>query len=81
MTDELAPLPTRYIVQSKVLKVVELTIKTYVSGVGPEARFKEKSLGWYLYLEGSYEAIHMGSSKPEFEAGDRVKITFEKVQA
>lgn len=68
----------RYVVQSKVVGVRELKSKQYLSGVGAAATFAEHSLGWYLYLEGSYEAIHMGAERPEFEPGDRVKISFEK---
>ena len=64
-----------------VSTVREHTTETYIGGVGKDATFQTKSHGWFLYLEGSYEAIHMGAEKPEFNPGDRVKITFEKVQA
>lgn len=38
---------------------------------------------WYIHFDGSRESIAFdSSSEPSpFEAGDQVKITFEKVQA
>lgn len=33
---------------------------------------------WWVNFDGSWESLYFGSTKP-FEQGDRVKITFEKV--
>lgn len=70
---------TRYVVHSTVLKVEERKAKLYVSGVGGDAIFNEVSRGWFVWLDGSFEAIHLGLEKPEFEKGDKVKVTFERI--
>jgi hypothetical protein len=71
--------PIRYVVHSTVVKVEERFTRDYVDGIGDNARFTERSLGWYVYLQGSYEALHVGASKPAWAFRDRVKITIEKV--
>jgi len=70
----------RWVTHTRVLSVREEFRKTYVSGFGESAKFNERSLGWYAHLEGSYESLHLGSERPEIHAGDRVKITVEKVE-
>lgn len=70
---------TRWVINSKVTDIREESSREYVKGIGNEAIFKEVSKGWFLYLEGSHEALHVGMEKPELEKGDRVKITLEKV--
>ena len=72
---------TRYTINSRVVGLEEHFVPAYVigSGVGKEAQFVSKSHGWFLFLEGSYEALHVGFEKPAFEKGDAVKITLEKI--
>lgn len=69
---------TRYIVFTKVVKVEEKFEKTHVSGFGADTKFIERSKGWFIYLRGSYEALYLGTTKPDFVHGDEIKITFEK---
>jgi hypothetical protein len=35
----------------------------------------QRSLGWYVTLEGSYESWCVGSEKPDFVQGQAVKIS------
>lgn len=36
-------------------------------------------VGWFLWLEGSWESLYVGADKPEWlKEGDRVKITIQK---
>ena len=34
-------------------------------------------LGWFMCLDGSHEALHIGFDTPPFTVGQRLKITFE----
>lgn len=70
----------RYVVYSKVRKVEKAVDKHYLSGIGPDAIFEDRPMGYYLYLEGSYEAIYLGHEEPKLKPGDKIKITFEKVE-
>jgi len=62
-----------------VLHVKEMFERKHVSGVGNEAIFADESIGWYIWLEGSYESICVGQQKPELQVGDRVNITIERI--
>jgi len=35
--------------------------------------------GWFIRFNGSYEALHVGTEKPEMGVGDRIKLTVEKI--
>ena len=70
---------TRIAVYSTVLKVENRVTSKWSHGVGDKAVFVDESIGFYVLLEGSHEAIHVGFEPPGFATGDRVKITFEKV--
>ena len=35
--------------------------------------------GWYAQLEGSGELFYISDTEPDFKAGDKVKITLEKI--
>ena len=70
---------TRYVINSEVNTVEEHKVPCYISGIGPDAIFTEKSLGWFVYLKGSHEALHLGPERPTLAKGDKVKITVEKV--
>lgn len=74
-----APVRHRIVVFSKVRNLEEAFERRWDGGTGPNAIFRNHSLGWYLYLEGSYEAIYVGDTKPPFNVGDKIKISFEKV--
>lgn len=74
----MSELPIHYITFSHVLDIRERHNEVWQSGVGKDAKFKSQSLGYFVLLEGSYEAIHLGAEPPELKIGDRVKITIEK---
>ena len=63
---------------AKVVKIEEKFEKTHIRGVGPDAEFKDVSLGWFVSFQGSYESIHVGFEKPTTKFGDiaTVEITF-----
>lgn len=69
----------RFVINSKVADVKEEFQPCWISGFGKDAVFENRSRGWFIYLEGSYEALHVGKEKPELQKGDRIKITLEKV--
>ena len=69
----------KIVFHSKVVDVRERKIDRYISGIGDEAIFTEIGRGWFVLLDGSHEALHVGMEKPELVKGDRVKITLEKV--
>jgi len=66
---------------SKVVSVERHEKQIYVGGFGQDAKFIGENKGYFLLLEGSYEALHIGFEMPAFRVGDRIKITMEKVNA
>lgn len=70
--------PARYVIASVVQRVEERIIKEYTKGFGKDTVFTPKSLGWYVLLAGSYEAIYVGDEVPTLNAGDKVRVTIEK---
>jgi hypothetical protein len=70
---------TRYVLTTTITNVEERFKPKYVSGFGADVVMERISLGWFLSLLGSYEAIHMGFEKPNFQKDDKVRITIEKV--
>lgn len=75
----LRKLKINYAVYARCVRLEEKFVKAYVDGVGEEARFIDQSCGWFASFEGSYEALHFGDTKPTFDVGNLVKITFEKI--
>lgn len=73
MTDKI-----KYIVKTTVIGVAEQFRDVWASGIGKETVFHKRSLGWFLHLEGSNEAICLGTERPIFKVGDEIKITIEK---
>lgn len=44
-----------------------------------EDHFEYESQGWFMLLEGSWESIYVGDTKPlDFEKGNFVTVTIEK---
>ena len=69
---------TRIKFYSTVEDVAERFRSEYVSGKYPDAIFRSVSMGWFLHLEGSYEALGLGPDKPDFQVGDKVEIIIQK---
>lgn len=67
-----------YKVRTKVIELNEVFRKDYVSGHGPDAIFESVSRGWFVLLEGSYEALHLGFEKPNLAPGDEVEIIIRR---
>lgn len=65
---------------SHVHAVEEKFNKLWVCGVGENAVFKDVSRGWFVLYTNSWEWLYIGTEKPSFKVGDRVKITQEKVE-
>jgi hypothetical protein len=72
---------TKIVIYSYANKVEQKKQKLWVSGTGSDAVFKEVLCGWFLHLDGSHEAICIGDSNHNFNPGDKIKITLEKVDA
>lgn len=34
---------------------------------------------WFVQFEGSWESLNFGVEEPQFNPGDKVKITFERI--
>lgn len=69
----------RFAIPTTITAIEERKDRRYLSGIGDEAVFTDISLGWFLFLTGSHEAIHVGMEKPDLRVGDKMKITIEKV--
>lgn len=69
-----------YTVIAEIGAIEERFNREWISGRGAEAIFKETSRGWFVHFIGSNEAIRFGDEKPDWNVGDKVKITFERVQ-
>lgn len=69
-----------YVLLSTVTDVREHFKTVHLEGTGKEAKFTNNSLGWYVLFEGSGECLYFGETKPELDAGDKVKITFERIK-
>lgn len=64
--------------KAKVLKVEEKFRQKCKSGVGKEAVMEDVSLGWFMHLQGSFESLHVGETKPAIEPGEYVLVTIRK---
>ncbi len=67
-----------YKINGLVASVKEHTKSVYMSGFGKDAVFIEESLGWFLHLNGSHEALYLGKVKPNLNRGDIVSIIIQK---
>jgi len=42
-----------------------------------EVKLETENLGWFLLLDGSWEAIYAGDTQPDFRVGQRVEVTIK----
>lgn len=68
-----------YVLTTQVSRVFEHREKKHISGSGDNAMFETVSKGWYMAMEDSYEALYLGEEKPNWNPGDKVKITLERL--
>jgi len=46
---------------------------------GDESRTEMKNMGYYMLLEGSWESLYVGETKPDgLEVGDEVEIIIQR---
>lgn len=64
----------------RTLKVVEERFeKKHVSGMGDKAVMRDETIGWYATFREDPVAVFLGYTEPALRAGDRVRLTLEKV--
>jgi hypothetical protein len=57
----------------KINYVVHTTVKR-LEAIGPEPNTQ-----WFAQFEGSWESLCFGAEHPQFSVGDKIKITFERI--
>jgi len=68
-----------YAFYAQVESVTERFKHLYRSGFGQDATFEKASLGWFMSLKGSHEALRISTDKPPINAGDLVKVTIKVI--
>lgn len=71
---------TKFVYLRTIKKVEERYYKSHVSGVGKDAEMKDVSLGWYATFVEDPVAAYLGLTETGLSAGDKVKLTLEKVE-
>ncbi len=63
---------------AKVTSVAERFNKVCISGFGDNAKFEDRSFGWFIGLERSHELLFAGMSRPNVNVGDEaiIRINF-----
>ncbi len=69
----------RYILTDRVSRVDHRFVNQWTGGVGEDATFRKDSAGYYVVLDEGLAAIYVGEDEPTLAAGDRVRLTLEKV--
>ena len=70
----------RYIFYSRVRSVERVSkVVRVIKNADDSTTAEKQDLGWFLRLEGSYEALHIGFGEepPAFRVGERVRIIVE----
>lgn len=70
---------TKFIMLDTVKKVEERIARQWLSGTGNDAKFKDNSEGWYASFASCPAGIYLGTVEPSLKAGDKVRLTLEKV--
>jgi hypothetical protein len=70
---------TKFVMLDKVARVEEKFAKQWVSGTGQDAVFRSDSAGWYATFTACPASMYLGTMEPGLKAGDRVRITMERV--
>ena len=68
----------RYVIYSSVVSVEEH--KRIVS-VSKDGVAIEETLGWFVHIQGSFEALFLSLEEPNLKSGDEIRITLEKANA
>jgi len=75
------PTASKVSISTRVNKLEQRFRSEWAGGIGKDATYNEICLGWFIHLEGSWEMLYVGYSKPDLNPGDMVRITLEKVRA
>jgi hypothetical protein len=63
-------------------KIKELKPRQEISRaykIGDDVKCETRDLGWFMLLEGSWEALYVGGSHPEgLEVGDEVEVIIRR---
>lgn len=70
---------TKFVYIRTIKKIENRTAKRWLSGVGPDTKFAEDSVGWYALFVEDPTALYLGMGEPGLAAGDRVRLTAEKI--
>ena len=68
---------TRYITGRIIKRVYERKHYEYISGLGEDALFSERSEGWAIELEGPNPMTLLVEEQPKAEPGQVMKVTYE----
>ena len=71
----------KYVTGKTIKRIYEHKTKTHISGSGEAAIFEEKLDGWAIELEGPSPMTLLVAEKPEGEAGQVMKVTYEIIHA
>ena len=70
----------KYIVETTIVSIERRERKVWAHGKGEFTVFRNVDLGFFMLLEGSHESIHIGFDQPVFRPGDRIRISFERIE-
>ena len=70
---------TKFVYNRTLRTVEERHVREHVSGHGPNAVTRDKSIGWYATFVEEPSAVYLGTTETGLSAGDRVKLTLERV--
>ena len=65
-------------IYAKIVKLEERFEHFNWRRVGGDTFYDTRSIGWWMSLEGSRESLFVGTSKPDLEAGEVIKVSFSK---
>lgn len=69
----------RYVVHSRLKKIFHhaRVVRTWIEG---EHTYQElEPVGYFIVIEGSYEALFVGTEEPELKPGDQIRISIERL--
>ena len=69
---------TRYKFNTSILKVErrERIVRSWLEA--DQVRYVREDMGWFITLEGSWEALYVGHEEPTLNPGQRVVVIIEE---
>jgi hypothetical protein len=55
--------------KTKIRYIIEVEVVSVIQDMGV----------WWVHFLGSWESLQLGEEKPDFKAGDKVRITIERI--